>query len=240
MSHLPSVWKREEPLRELHRVGSGQRARIEVNRRQLENCRHHVSTGVVNLFEALFRAGNCQLGQLDHLCGMRSGKPLAQHVGQRRQAVAVCARLPSVHWAGNTCPLPDGGLHTGQVGGPRRTCGEQQLVAQRHVALDGIEQQFLKRALVERRDVFANQFLIGLPPLAPLPGRRLFGKEHLFTGILEPGKRNGDRVLAENPFFAHRAVAVASESAPRRQVRPAINGNEKSQDMGMATIVVLG
>jgi hypothetical protein len=37
--------------------------------------------------------------------------------------------------------------------------------------------------------------------------------EHFFTGILEPGKRNGDRVLAENSFVARRAVAVVSEFA---------------------------
>jgi len=37
--------------------------------------------------------------------------------------------------------------------------------------------------------------------------------EHLFTGILEPGKRNRDSVLAENAIVAHRAVAVVSEFA---------------------------
>ncbi|WP_336298166.1 hypothetical protein [Paraburkholderia bryophila] len=118
-----------------------------MDRRQFEDGRHHVPTGVVNLFEALFRARNRQFGKFDHLCGVWPGKPLAQHVGQRHQAIAVCTRLPPVQRPGNACRLPHCGLHAGQVRSACRTRGKQQPVAQRQVVLDGIEQQSLKRVL---------------------------------------------------------------------------------------------
>ena len=88
------------------------------------------------------------------------------------------------------------------------------------VPVRGFHQPLAQRALAQGLEVFPNLLRMGLALLPRLDRLLLTWLEDFLAGVLEPGQRDGHRVLAEGSFVADRAIALVIQLSIRRGSEP--------------------